>query len=107
MGTLEEKRFQLGWIAVILMLGVAILLGYFGLGLYAAGAFFFGLGLIVVALSLAIGKREMMLTGAGVVFAIFGGAVLLISAGAGLMLVLGGILAGAALAAFVYVAAKK
>jgi len=109
MGNAEEnKRFQIGWLSVILMLGVAILVGYAGLGLLiAAGVFLLGIGLIMVALSFALGRKEPLITGAGVLFAGIGAVLLLLYAGADLMLVLGGALAGIALAAIAFVAAKK
>lgn len=107
MGSLEDKRFQIAWLSVILMLGIAILLGYFGLGLYAGGAFLLGLGLIVLALSFGMGKRETLQIGLGGLLAVAGAAILLINIGANLPLVIGGILAGAALAAIVYLIAKK
>ncbi|MCZ0860560.1 MAG: hypothetical protein O0X93_03295 [Methanocorpusculum sp.] len=108
MGNAENKRFQIGWLSVILMLGVAILVGYAGLGLLAAaGVFLLGIGLIMIALSFALGRKEPLITGAGALFAIIGAVLMLLYAGADLMLVLGGTLAGIALAAIVYVAAKK
>lgn len=108
MGNAEDKRFQIGWLSVILMLGVAILVGYAGLGLQAAaGVFLLGTGLIMVALSFAPGKKEPLITGAGMLFAVVGAVLMLLYAGADLMLVLGGALAGIALAAIVYIAAKK
>ena len=108
MGNAENKRFQIGWLSVILMLGVAILVGYAGLGLLAAaGVFLLGIGLIMVALSFVLGRKEPLITGAGVLFAVIGAVLMLLYAGADLMLVLGGALAGIALAAIVYVAAKK
>lgn len=107
MGVVEDKRFQLGWVSVVLMLGISILLGYFGLGIYAAGTFLFGLGLILIALSIALGQREMAITGTGLIFAILGAVILLISAGINPLLIIGGVLAGVALAAMIYLATKK
>ena len=91
MGYTEDKRFQIGWLSVVLMLGIAILVGYSG----------------AVALSFAIGKKEPLITGSGALFAIIGAVLMLIYAGAELLLVIGGALAGIALAAIVYVVAKK
>ena len=82
MGYTEDKRFQIGWLSVVLML-------------------------ISAALSFAIGKKEPLITGAGALFAIIGAVLMLIYAGAEILLVLGGALAGIALAAIVYVVAKK
>ncbi|MDR0980864.1 MAG: hypothetical protein LBL85_03675 [Methanocalculaceae archaeon] len=108
MGNAENKRFQIGWLSVILMLGVSILIGYTGLGLLAAtGVFLLGTGLIMVALSFALGRKELLITGTGALFTIIGTVLMLLHAGADLILVLGGALAGIALAAIVYVAAKK
>ena len=108
MGYTEDKRFQIGWLSVVLMFGIAILVGYSGLGLLAAaGVFLLGVGLIAVALSFAIGKKEPLITGSGALFAIIGAVLMLIYAGAELLLVIGGALAGIALAAIVYVVAKK
>ena len=100
MGYTEDKRFQIGWLSVVLMLGIAILVGYSGLGLLAAAG-------VAVALSFAIGKKEPLITGSGALFAIIGAVLMLIYAGAELLLVIGGALAGIALAAIVYVVAKK
>jgi hypothetical protein len=107
MGSLEDKRFRIAWLSVILMLGIALLLGYAGLGLYAAGIFFLGLGLIILALAFGMGKREPLQTGFGAVLAILGAVVLLVNTGTDLLLVAGGVLAGTALAAMVYLIAKK
>ncbi|MDR0980725.1 MAG: hypothetical protein LBL85_02925 [Methanocalculaceae archaeon] len=68
MGNNEDKRFQIAWLGVILMLGTAILAGYFGLGMMtAAGIFFLGIGLLVAALSFAIGRKDLVITGAGII----------------------------------------
>lgn len=108
MGNAENKRFQIGWLSVILMLGIAILVGCVGFWLLTAtGVFLLGIGLIMVALSFALGTKEPLITGAGVLFAIVGAVLMLLYAGADLMLVLGGALAGIAIAAIAFVAAKK
>ncbi|MDU9376412.1 hypothetical protein McpSp1_10260 [Methanocorpusculaceae archaeon Sp1] len=108
MGKTEDKRFQIAWLSVILMLGIAVLVGYLGTGLLAAaGVFLLGTGLIMIALSLAVGKREPVITGGGALFAVIGAIFILLYSGADMLLVLGGALIGIALAAIVYVAAKK
>ncbi|MDV0444277.1 hypothetical protein [Methanorbis rubei] len=108
MGNTENKRFQIGWLSVVLMLGIAVLIGHLGTGLLAAaGVFLLGTGLIMIALSFAVGKKEPVITGAGALFAIIGAIFILLYSGADLLLVLGGALIGIALAAIVYIAAKK
>ena len=104
----EDKRFQVAWLSVVLMLGVAILVGYMGLGLLAAaGVFLLGTGLIMIALSFAVGRKEMLITGAGALFAVIGAVLILLYSGADVLLVFGGALIGIALAAMVYVVVKK
>ena len=61
----------------------------------------------MVATSIAIGKKDPLITGCGSLFAIIGVVLMLIYAGSELLLVIGGALAGIALAAIVYVVAKK
>ncbi len=73
MGTKEDKRFQIAWLGVILMLGTAILAGYFGLGMMiAAGIFFLGTGLLIAVLSFAMGRKDLMITGAGAAGVVLG-----------------------------------
>ena len=100
MGKSEDKRFQVAWLSVVLMLGVAILVGYMGLGLLAAaGVFLLGTGLIMIALSFAVGRKEMLITGAGALFAVIGAVLILLYSGADVLLGFGGARIGIALAA--------
>lgn len=108
MGSAEEKRFQIAWLSVLLMLGVAILAGYAGVGLLAAaGIFFLGMGLITLVLSVVVGRAVTVVTGLGVLLAGVGVALLMLHAEVDFVLVLGAALLGAALAAIVYVVSKK
>ena len=108
MGGSEVEIFQVAWLSVVLMLGVAILVGYMGLGLLAAaGVFLLVTGLIMIALSFAVGRKEMLITDAGALFAAIGAVLILLYSGADVLLVFGGALIGIALAAMVYVVVKK
>lgn len=79
MGSAEDKRFQIAWLSVLLMLGVAILAGYAGVGLpAAAGIFFLGTGLITLALSIAVGRAVTVITGFGVLLAGVGAVLLML-----------------------------
>ncbi|RQD80668.1 MAG: hypothetical protein D5R96_08365 [Methanocalculus sp. MSAO_Arc2] len=110
--TQKDKRFQLGWAAVALMLGIALLVNYFSEGdlHIVTTVFFVGLGLILAGLGLGIGKQNKHLLGFSGILGLIG-VLALITRPAGptvdIGLLLGGILAGAALAFMVYTFAKK
>ncbi|MCP1662867.1 MAG: hypothetical protein D5R99_00205 [Methanocalculus sp. MSAO_Arc1] len=108
----EDKRFQMGWAAVALMFGVALLVNYFREGdIYiVVSVFFVGLALILAGLSMGVGTQNKYLLGFAGILGLIGVVALalrpvwpIVDIG----LLLGGIIAGAALAFMVYTFARK
>lgn len=108
----NDKRFQMGWASVALMFGIALLVNFFSGGdiHIVLTVFFVGLALILGGLAMGIGTQNKHLLGFSGVLAIIG-VLSLITRPAGptvdVGLLLGGVVAGAALAFMVYTFARK
>lgn len=99
----DDTRFRLGWMSALLLLGVAVILGYLGLApILCGGVFFLGLGFVCVVLAYFVGDVEMVLVGFGVLLAVIGTAVIVTTfTQAALTLVLTGIIIAVALAGII------
>ena len=99
----DDTRFRLGWMSALLLLGVAVILGYLGLDpILCGGVFFLGLGLVCIALAFFVGDVEMVLAGFGILIAVIGTAAIVITfTQAALVLVLTGIIIAVALAGII------
>jgi len=99
----DDTRYRLGWLSVILFIGIAMLLGYSGLGLIpSVGTFLLGVGLVCFTLAYFVGKKETTLAGFGLFLAIIGTVVLLVTfTEASLTLVVAGVAISVALAGII------
>ena len=71
--SVDNTRFNLAWLSVVLFIAVAIILGFLNMPMMACvGVFFLGLGAVLAALGALVGKPENMLIGGGAALAIVG-----------------------------------
>ena len=101
---INNTRFNFAWISVILMLGVAILLGFFGLSVLSCIAvFLLGVGLVCITLGYFMSKRLPAMIGFGIFFVIVG-VVMLVStyAATSLPLIIAGVVIALALSGLAF-----
>ncbi|MCP1715828.1 putative membrane protein required for colicin V production [Methanocalculus alkaliphilus] len=108
----DDKRFQMGWTALALMVGVAILVGWISSWdmNITVSVFFIGLGLILGGLGFGVGpKNNYLMIFAGVLGLVGVIAILLRPPGPAFPVApfLGGIIVAAALAYMVYTYTQK
>ena len=71
--SVDNTRFHLAWLSVVLFIAVAIILGFLNMPMMACvGVFFLGLGAVLAALGALVGKPENLLIGGGAALAIVG-----------------------------------
>ena len=71
--SVDNTRFNLAWLSVVLFIAVAIILGFLNMPMMACvGVFFLGLGAVLAALGALVGKPENLLIGGGAALAIVG-----------------------------------
>lgn len=105
----DDTRYRLGWLSVFLFIGIAMLLGYSGLGLIpSAGTFSLGVGLTCIILAYSVGEKETALAGFGLFLTIIGVVVLLVTfTEASLTLVVAGVAISVALAGIIGLLYRK
>lgn len=71
--SVDNTRFNLAWLSVVLFIAVAIIFGYLGMSMTACfGVFFLGLGSVSAVLGAIAGKTDTMLIGGGATLAVVG-----------------------------------
>lgn len=72
--TLSDNRFNIGYVALALMIGIALILNYFSHGdlHLVLSVFFIGLAIILFFLAFYYGKKNYYLAGFGVILLFLG-----------------------------------